>query len=159
MHSPVTTGVAFVILIAIVVGAFSYVSANPLEIRKEPWFGFRGSPLTPELAEAAGFAGQQGFLVMVVEADGPARAAGLKGGDRLASVAGDPACLGGDLILQINGNQVISTEEILSVLETSEVGDTVDLRIMRGSDPPFNISVVLGENPNRPPGDLEDMCT
>lgn len=159
MHSPVTTGIAFVILIAIVVGAFSFVSANPLEIRKEPWFGFRGSPLTPELAEATGFVGQQGFLVMLVEDDGPARAAGLMGGNTLASVAGDPACLGGDLILQINGNQVISSEEIISVLEASEVGDRVDLRVMRGSDPPFNITVVLGENPSRPPGDLEDMCS
>ena len=158
MHNPVNTMVSFVILIAIVAGAFGYVAASPLEIQKDPWFGFRGSPLTSELAEAAGFAGQQGFLIMVVEPDGPARDAGLRGGNTLASVAGGTACLGGDLILQINGNQVVSTEEIVTVLEASEVGDSVDLRVMRGSDPPFSVSVVLGEAPNRPPANLEDVC-
>lgn len=158
MHNPVNTGISFVILIAIVAGAFGYVAATPLEIRMDPWFGFRGSPLTTELAEAAGFSGQQGFLIMIVEPDGPARDAGLRGGNTLASVAGDPACLGGDLILQINGNQVFSTEEIVAVLEASEVGDSVDLRVMRGSDPPFNVSVVLDEVPNRSPANLEDVC-
>ena len=102
MHSPVNTAISFVILIAIVAGAFSYVSATPLEIRKDPWFGFRGSPLTTDLAEAAGYTGQQGFLIMVVEEGSPAEEAGLMGGDTLATVAGDTACLGGDLILQIS---------------------------------------------------------
>jgi S1-C subfamily serine protease len=158
VHSPITTGIAFAILIASVFGAFAYVAGDPIEILKDPWFGFRGSPLTPELAEAAGLAGQQGFLVMIVEDESPAEDAGLRGGNRLASVAGDEACLGGDLITAINGAPVIGVDEIRSVLDASEVGDTIDLRVVRGENPPSNVSVRLGEDPGRPPVALADVC-
>ena len=155
MHSPVTTGISFVILIASVGGAFAYVTANPVQ---DPWFGFRGSPLTTELAEAAGLGGQQGFLIMIVEPDSPAMAAGLLGGNRLVSVVDRPACLGGDLILEINGVSVIGLNEIREVLEDSEVGDTVELRVLRGERPPFDVSVTLGNDPHIPPVELQEVC-
>ena len=155
MHSPVTTGISFAILIATVGGAFAYVSTNPVQ---DPWFGFRGSPLTAELAEAAGYAGQQGFLIMAVEPDSPASAAGLVGGNRLATVAGDTACLGGDLIVEINGVPIASVDEIRGLLEEVRVGDTVELRVVRGENAPFNVSVVLGNDPHRPQAALEDVC-
>jgi S1-C subfamily serine protease len=155
MHSPVTTGISFAILIAGVGGAFAYVTANPVE---DPWFGFRGSPLTAELAEAAGLTGQQGFLIMIVEPDSPAEAAGLSGGNRLVAVAGDPACLGGDLIVEINGVSVVGVNEIREVLEASAVGDIVELRVLRGESPPMDVSVALANDPHRPPAALEEVC-
>jgi S1-C subfamily serine protease len=155
MHSPVTTGISFAILIATVGGAFAYVAANPVE---DPWFGFRGSPLTAELAEAAGLIGRQGFLIMIVEPDSPAMAAGLMGGNRLVSVAGDPSCLGGDLVLEINGVPVTGVDEIGEVLEASKVGDTVQLRVLRGEGPPIDAAVTLANDPHRPRTALEEVC-
>jgi serine protease Do len=157
MHSPITSGISFGILIAAVGGAFAYVTANPIEIVGDPWFGFRGSPLTPELAEAAGYQGQQGFLVMYVENDGPAREAGLRGGNTLVTIGRVPACIGGDLILEVNGIQPVGVAELEAVLETSVPGDSVNLRVLRG-ETTLNISVTLGEDPGRPVRPLQEVC-
>jgi S1-C subfamily serine protease len=155
MHSPVTTGISFVILIGAVGGAFAYVTTNPVQ---DPWFGFRGSPLTTQLAEAAGLSGQQGFLIMIIEPDSPAMDAGLLGGNRLVSVVDRPACLGGDLILEINGVSIVGLDEIRDVLEDSKVGDTIELRVLRGESAPFDVSVTLGNDPHRPQAELEEVC-
>jgi S1-C subfamily serine protease len=145
MHSPVTTGISFALIIGAVGGAFAYVSGSPIEIIPDPWFGFSGSPLTPALAEAAGLQGE-GFLVMFVEEGSPADIAGLRDGDRTAVVEGEQVRLGGDLITAINGTPVTGAEQIRNVLETSRVGDTVNLTILRGNDR-LNIEVVLEEFP------------
>jgi 2-alkenal reductase len=146
MHSPVTTGISFAVLFGVVGAAFTYVSANPIEIIRPPWFGFEGSTLTPALAQAAGLEGRQGFLVMIVREGSPADAAGLRGGDRTAVVEGEQVILGGDLIIEINGNQVVGPEQIRQVLDTSEPGDTAELTILRG-DQTLVIEVVLAELP------------
>lgn len=158
MHSPITSGISFAILIAAVGGAFAYVAANPIEIIGNPWFGFRGSPLTPELAEAAGYPGQQGFLVMDVDNDGPAREAGLRGGNSFTTIGNTPACLGGDLITEVNGVPVVGVAEFEALLETSVPGDTVNLRIIRGQNMPSSITLTLGEHPGTTPPPLQDVC-
>lgn len=146
MHSPLTTGISFALLLAVVGGSFIYVTGNPIEIRGDPWFGFRGSPLSPALAEAAGLDRDQGFLVMIVEEDSPAEAAGLRGGDRVVQVEGRELIVGGDLIIDINGDPVTGEEEIRRVLDESEIGDTVSLVVLRAGET-VRISVVLGEEP------------
>lgn len=150
MHSPATTGVSFVLLIAAVGGAFAYVSANPLEIIREtvgePWFGFNGTALTPDIAEAAGLEGEQGVLVTVIGNPSPARDAGLRGGDQPAEVGGRPIMLGGDLITEIDGNPVTGREDIQRVLDNSQVGDTVVLTVLRDGEQ-RTIPIVLGERP------------
>lgn len=148
MHSPGTTMASFALLIAAVGGAFVYVAGSPvdIEILKEPWFGFRGSPLTPALAEASNLQGEQGFLVMVVEDGSPAAIAGLKGGERTAVVDNEEVILGGDLITEINGERVTGIEEIQNVLDASRVGDAVELAVLRGGQT-VRMTVTLGENP------------
>ena len=146
MHSPLTTGISFVLLLAVVGGSFVYVTGNPIEIRGDPWFGFRGSPLSPALAEAAGLDRDQGFLVMIVEEDSPAEVAGLRGGDRVVQVEGRELIVGGDLIIEINGDPVTGEEEFRRVLDESEIGDTVSLVVLRAGET-VRISVVLGEEP------------
>lgn len=153
MRGGIATGISLAILISVVGGSFGYLSAVP-----GPWFGFRGSPLTPDLADAADLATQQGFLVMVVEDGSPAKTAGLLGGNRLVEVDGFPACLGGDLITEINEVQVTGLDEIRNVLNTSKVGDSVRLTVVRGNDSPLDLTIILGEDPNMPVPDLEDVC-
>ena len=153
MRGQISTAISFAILVGVVGVAFSYVSAVP-----GPWFGFRGSPLTPALAEAADLGGQQGFLVMIVEPDSPAKNAGLQGGNRLVEIGGLPACLGGDLITGINGVQVTGIDEISDVLKTSKVGSSVSLTVVRGNNSPLDLRVILGEDPNSAVPDLQDVC-
>jgi S1-C subfamily serine protease len=147
MHSPVTTGISFALIIGVVGVAFGYVAANPLEIVRTPtgtpWFGFDGRPLTPSLAQALGLDIEEGLLVTAVQNDGPADLAGLRGGTSTATVEGTELRIGGDIIIEVDGSRVTGTEEIRSVLERSQVGDTVNLTVIRGSER-LNIPVTLG---------------
>lgn len=161
VHSPLTTGISFALLIGAVGGAFAYVGGNPIEIVKPPWFGFRGSPLTPELTEAAGIDQQQGFLVMAVEDGSPADMAGLRGGNSYREITTQagvlPACLGGDLITEINGDVITDITQIRDLVETSKPGDTVALTVFR--DGAFrDLTVTLGEDPEREVPPLRQVC-
>jgi 2-alkenal reductase len=150
MHSPVTTFISFALVIGVVGGAFGYVAANPLEIIREPvgrpWFGFDGRPLTPGLVQAMDLDVQQGLLVTMVQNDSPADVAGLRGGTSTANIEGSEVRIGGDVIVEVDGIPVTGVEQIRSILETSRVGDTVNLTVLRGNDT-LRISVVLGEFP------------
>jgi S1-C subfamily serine protease len=162
MHTTASTAASFAILIAAVGGAFYYASANLIEIVNPPWFGFRGSPLTAELAEAAGIEGQQGFLVMDVENGSPADIAGIRGGNTYTEVSTPdgilPACLGGDLITAINGAPVTGIAEIRDFIERSIPGDTVTLTVFRDGDS-RQVTVTLAEDPGRPePPPLSQVC-
>ena len=147
MHSPVTTGISFALIIGVVGVAFGYVAANPLEIVRTPtgtpWFGFDGRPLTPSLAQALDLDVEEGLLVTVVQNDSPADLAGLRGGTSTATVEGNEIRIGGDIIIEIEGSRVTATEDIRTVLERSQVGDTVNLTVLRGSER-LNIPVTLG---------------
>ena len=161
VHSPLTTGISFALLIGAVGGAFAYVSGDPVEIVKPPWFGFRGLPLTADLAELAKIDQQQGFLVMVVEDGSPADVAGLRGGYNYTEVSTSqgvlPLCLGGDLITAMNGDTVTDINQIRELRERSVPGDIVTLTVFRDGGS-REISVTLGEDPGIEPPPLKEVC-
>ena len=53
------------------------------------WIGVQIQPVTPEIAESLGTSATKGALVADVQADAPAKAAGLKAGDVITAVNGD----------------------------------------------------------------------
>jgi serine protease Do len=55
---------------------------------KPGWLGVTLQDLTPELAEALGLHGATGPIIAAVDANGPARAAGLRAGDVVAAIDG-----------------------------------------------------------------------
>jgi S1-C subfamily serine protease len=150
VHTLASTGAAFAILFATVGFSFFYVSSNPVTIAGDPWIGFRGTPLTPAIAEAIGTSEQTGFLVVLVYSDSPADSAGMRGGDRVVEVGGEQLCAGGDIIIELDGRPVTGTQEIQSALAAKSVGDTMDFTVLRGSVT-FDIPVVLEESPDQEP--------
>jgi S1-C subfamily serine protease len=151
MHNPVTTAGAFVLLILIVGAAFVYVSANPVEIPKEPGLGVRGDDLTPAIAREMNLEQEEGFLVIWVKPDSPAERAGLMGCNRIADVEGEQRALGGDVITKVDDTQITEARDLGLFLDQKEIGDTVTLTIIRGSETLMK-DVVLGErDPNEPP--------
>lgn len=65
------------------------------------WVGIEPLELTPELAETFGLKQSEGVLVTGVLQNGPAANAGLRPGDLLLVVAGQPVKSVGELLTQI----------------------------------------------------------
>ena len=98
-----------------------------------------------QLATALDLPAAHGVLVMEVNPDGPARRAGVQGGDREVRVMGAVVRAGGDLIVAIDGHEVEDFHDLVAylILET-EVGQTVTLTILREGEV-LEIPVVLGQ--------------
>lgn len=109
-----------------------------------PYIGLSGTPLDYLISTAAGLNTTRGVLVQSVVAGSPAAAAGLIGGTKTVTVAGETVKIGGDVILQVDDLPVRTMDGLLSYLEESTVpGETIDLTIMRGGET-LTLSVVLG---------------
>ena len=65
------------------------------------WVGIEPMALTPELAETFGLKSTEGIIVTAVLQNGPAANAGLRPGDLLLKVAGQPVGSVGELLTQI----------------------------------------------------------
>jgi serine protease Do len=115
-----------------------------------PWIGIRSSMnLTPDLAEQMGLSPVQGVLIFEVAAGSPAEAAGLRGGTKVAYYRSRPILLGGDVILSVGGQRTPTWDEYRNVLLEKNVGDTVQLGILRGKQQ-FTADLKLVPDPRIP---------
>lgn len=102
-----------------------------------PYLGISGFGLSPELVQAFREVDleiplDEGILVAHVDPDGPAAAAGLRGGDRTEQIGELEIPLGGDVILAINGHPVNSFLDLTLYLEgETQVGDVIELSVFR----------------------------
>jgi Do/DeqQ family serine protease len=98
------------------------------------WMGVGVQDVSPEVAAAMHLQPETGALVNNVATDGPAFKANLRPGDVIASVAGRPVHDGHDLVRETIAH---------------EVGQTVDLEIVRGGQH-YGAKVLLSERPEAP---------
>lgn len=99
------------------------------------------------LAEPLNLPVDQGVLLRGVTIGGPADEAGLRGGLRTVQVRGQAVCIGGDIIVAINGEYVATMDELVTYLmSNTRPNDRVNLLIVRGEET-FQVSVVLRERP------------
>ena len=103
-------------------------------ISEQPSLGISGTDLTPVIARAMNLTQDTGFLVVDVIAGGPADKAGIRGGYVLADINGTEIEIGGDVIIGIDNTTVSSIDDILSYLDTKNVGDTVQLNVLRNGE-------------------------
>jgi S1-C subfamily serine protease len=86
-------------------------------------------------------------LVDTVTADSPAARAGLQGGTRAVVIRGAPVCVGGDIIIAVNGEYVANMDELLAYLVANgRPGDTLNLLVVRG-DETFELPLTLEARP------------
>ena len=71
-----------------------------------------------------------GVLVVEVLGGSPAEAAGIKS----TALRSDGTLILGDLITEVNGEKVVSVEDLLSAIEAKREGDVVDVKIWRKCD-------------------------
>jgi S1-C subfamily serine protease len=114
-----------------------------------PWLGIRGYSINFELAEVLDLPVDRGVLVGEVIRDGPSARAGLRGGQRQVLVEGfvEPIIAGGDIITTINDTGVRSMDDLITYLESTMVGQEVELTILRDGDEQ-HLTVKLDERPN-----------
>lgn len=106
---------------------------------KQPYLGVRYVTLTNDIAQELDLKVKRGAYILPTEQtgessvvpDSPADKAGLKGGD---------------IIIQVNGTKVDESHGLTSLLARHQVGDDVDLRVLRDGREQ-NIKVKLGEAP------------
>ncbi len=99
-----------------------------------PQIGLSGTDITPDLATIFGIDSQYGFLVEDVEENSEARAAGIRGGDRIILLGGREYRLGGDVIQGVNGRSVFGGEDLARILLRSRPGEEVEFLIRRNGE-------------------------
>lgn len=101
----------------------------------QPYLGVRLADITPEMQKELGLARDHGVAIVEVDTEGPAQKAGLRRGD---------------VILMIGTQQVETAEEARNAILDHDPGDSVSVRVQRGSDE-LSIQVELGNRPGMGP--------
>jgi putative serine protease PepD len=96
------------------------------------------------LAQALDLPVQEGLLIEQVTQGGPAAAAGLHGGDRVALAGMQRIAIGRDVIVAIDGQQIANQSDMNLVLNRKRPGDTVKVAVYRGGKK-LEVPVKLGE--------------
>ncbi|HEX6228319.1 MAG TPA: trypsin-like peptidase domain-containing protein, partial [Solirubrobacterales bacterium] len=76
------------------------------------YIGVSSQALYPQLADRLGLDTDFGGMIAEVVPEGPADKAGLEGGDRKIRFQGFPYEVGGDVILSINGREVVRPDDL-----------------------------------------------
>ncbi len=106
--------------------------------------GVETIPVGGWLSEALDLPVQEGLLVQVATRGGPAAAAGIRGGDRIAQAGMRRIYIGGDVIVAIDGQKVAGQLDVSVILNRKRPGDTVNVSLYRGGKK-MDIPVKLGE--------------
>lgn len=123
-------GIGFAIPTSLVKTIMSQIIEHGEAIRG--WLGIEIQTLTPELAESFGAADSAGLVVAGVLADGPAARAGLRPGD---------------VITRIDGQPVSDAREALNIIAQTAPGSTLDLQGLREGKP-IDIKVTASKRPS-----------
>jgi serine protease DegQ len=95
------------------------------------WIGVEVQDITAELAESFKLPGSKGVLIAGVVRNGPAEQAGIRPGD---------------ILLEVNGKQVIDSAEMLNVVAEAQPGKEADLALMRNGKN-FSVKLIVGKRP------------
>ncbi|HEY4778339.1 MAG TPA: trypsin-like peptidase domain-containing protein [Solirubrobacterales bacterium] len=111
------------------------------------YIGVSSQALYPQLAEKLGLDTTFGGLLAEVVPGGPAEKAGLQGGDKKLRFQAGEYSIGGDVILQVDGHDVVTPNDLARLIASKKPGEKVTLTILRDGDKK-QVEVTLGKRPD-----------
>src|SRR4051794_40753942 len=111
---------------------------------KHAFLGITGVSITPSMSQSLNLPADHGVLIQA--ASGPAKKAGVKGGDTQVSVGGQSLVLGGDVLTAIDGKPVKSMDDVISTVDSKKPGDKVTLKLLHGQKE-RTVTATLGDRP------------
>jgi len=115
------------------------------------FLGVGAQPIDSEIAKLFNLPVKEGLLVVRVFAGSGADRAGLRAGSSEVVVAGESYRLGGDIIVEIDGQPVKTTEALREAVSDKKPGDHVTIEAYRDGDKQ-SFGVTLGRQPAAPQG-------
>ena len=110
------------------------------------YLGVATAAITPQLAKLYSLP-SSGLLVGTIDANGPAKRAGLVGGTTEVVVGGESYAVGGDVIVAVDGAPVAAFEQLRDAIARKKPGDKIKLDIVRNGSKK-SVSVTLGQAPS-----------
>jgi S1-C subfamily serine protease len=115
------------------------------------YIGVTTQGLYPQLADELGVDSDSGALIAEVVPGSPADEAGLEGGDQEERFQGAQVTVGGDVIVSVDGQELVEEADLARLIATKSPGDTVTLEVIRDGGGSDDVDVTLGERPEQTP--------
>ena len=114
---------------------------------KPAYLGVIGPEISPAVAELLELPATQGLLVAQVTRGGPAATAGIQPGRRVVVIGNQEFVIGGDLIVELDGKQIITPADLSRSVIQKKPGDVIRITLYRGNRR-TTVEVTLGERPD-----------
>jgi putative serine protease PepD len=110
------------------------------------WMGVEMQTLIPRYAEALDLPVDRGVLVGRLVRNGPAHRAGIRGGADRVIVGNTRLVVGGDVVVEADGQAINSAEELQRLLRAKKPGQAMRLAVIREGKR-VDLTMTLGERP------------
>jgi S1-C subfamily serine protease len=110
------------------------------------WLGVRLGTITPAVADQFHLSVSQGALIEDVTPGGPAQQAGLTVGETVEHFQDGSLRPDGDVIVQVDGRAVTSSDQFVRLVSTRSPGEVLHLKVVRGGKTRM-VDVKLGVRP------------
>jgi S1-C subfamily serine protease len=111
-----------------------------------PWFGIDGYAVDEYLSSRLDLPVKKGILVIRTYPGGSAELAGIQGADKMVRYFNERLYIGGDIITEIDGEAVGSSDDLQLMMESKRPGEIVQVTIYRKNSE-IQKSVTLVEAP------------
>ncbi len=111
------------------------------------YVGITGTPLTSDTADQLGLGDLRGVIVVEVDGDSGAAAAGLVPTELTGEGENERVTKEGDIIVAADGAPVSDFDELIQAISAKAVGDDITLTVRRGGDE-RQVTVTLGDRPD-----------
>ncbi|HEX2706511.1 MAG TPA: trypsin-like peptidase domain-containing protein [Solirubrobacterales bacterium] len=111
------------------------------------YIGVSSQALYPQLATKLGLDTTFGGLLAEVVPGGPAEKAGLEGGNQKLSFQAGEYSTGGDVILQVDGHDVVQPDDLARFVASKKPGEKVTLTVLHDGKKE-QVEVTLGKRPD-----------
>ena len=144
-NSGSNSGVGFAVPVSAIKRSIAQLEANGSA--EYAYIGVSSQALYPQLAEKLGLDTTFGGLLAEVVPGGPAEKAGLEGGDKEVKFQAGQYSTGGDVILQVDGHDVVRPDDLARLIAANKPGEKVTLTVLRDGEKK-QVEVTLGKRPD-----------